>query len=61
MSNLLCVKCAVVGAGIAGLSCALQLARAGKKVVVLEARVRGGGQVRCLFNEDFHKTFGPIV
>lgn len=31
----------VVGAGIAGLSVAYNLVRAGKKVVVLEARCRG--------------------
>ncbi|KAH7623959.1 hypothetical protein Ndes2526B_g01211 [Nannochloris sp. 'desiccata'] len=34
----------VVGAGISGLSCALNLAREGKSVVVLESRVRGAGQ-----------------
>ena len=34
----------LVGDGIAGLSCALDLARGGKNVVVLEGRVRGGGQ-----------------
>ncbi len=34
----------VVGAGISGLSCALNLAREGKSVVVLESRCRGAGQ-----------------
>lgn len=33
-----------MGAGIAGLSAALALAREGKRVVVLESRVRGAGQ-----------------
>lgn len=34
----------VVGAGWAGLQCALQLAQAGKRVVCLEARKRLGGR-----------------
>src|SRR5262245_38858282 len=35
----------VIGAGLAGLSCARDLARAGADVVVLEARDRPGGRV----------------
>ena len=35
----------VVGAGIAGLTCAHALAQAGKEVLVLEARSRVGGRI----------------
>jgi phytoene dehydrogenase-like protein len=43
--------CLVVGAGHNGLSCAAYLARAGKKVLVLEARERIGGA--CTIEEPF--------
>jgi monoamine oxidase len=35
----------VVGAGVAGLGAALHLARAGRRVLVLEARTRAGGRI----------------
>jgi phytoene dehydrogenase-like protein len=43
--------CIVVGAGHNGLTCAAYLARAGKKVLVLEARERIGGA--CTIEEPF--------
>lgn len=36
---------AVVGAGVAGLATAIRLARAGRQVVILEARDRAGGRI----------------
>lgn len=38
----------IIGAGFGGLSCAYQLARAGAKVTVVEARPRVGGRVHSL-------------
>ena len=42
---------AIVGAGHNGLSCAAYLARAGKRVLVLESRARVGGA--CTIEEPF--------
>lgn len=39
------IDCVVVGAGLAGLACARELVRAGRRVVVVEASDRVGGRV----------------
>lgn len=43
----------IIGAGAAGLIAARELAQAGKKVAVLEARDRAGGRIYPLAEEDF--------
>ena len=47
------VDVAVVGAGLAGLSCALRLVKAGARVTVLESRDRPGGRVRTDISDGF--------
>ncbi|HTH82654.1 MAG TPA: NAD(P)/FAD-dependent oxidoreductase [Mucilaginibacter sp.] len=45
----------IIGAGATGLMAARTLAKAGKKVIVLEARDRCGGRIHTLHNESFFK------
>jgi oxygen-dependent protoporphyrinogen oxidase len=49
----------VVGAGLSGLACAFDLARAGQDVVVLEAGPRCGGVVDTIERDGFRFEAGP--
>ncbi|MBK7642587.1 MAG: protoporphyrinogen oxidase [Planctomycetes bacterium] len=49
----------VLGAGLSGLSCAFDLARAGRDVRVLEAAPRAGGVVGTLAREGYLFEMGP--
>ena len=49
----------VVGAGLAGLSCAWKLRRAGHEVEVLEARLRPGGRTQSEIRDGFTLESGP--
>ena len=53
----------VLGAGLAGLSAAFQLTRAGHDVTILEARTRAGGRVQTLrepFADGLHAEAGAM-
>jgi phytoene dehydrogenase-like protein len=45
----------IVGAGLAGLTCAKQLSEAGQQVLVLEAADQVGGRVRTDYHEDGYR------
>lgn len=50
---------AVVGAGLAGLTAAAFLARAGRRVVVLDKADAVGGRARTTIDAGFHLNLGP--
>ncbi len=45
----------IVGAGMAGLTCAKELAQAGQQVLVLESDDQVGGRVRTDIHEDGYR------
>lgn len=50
---------AIVGGGIAGLSAAIFLARAGKSVTIIERSTEIGGRARTSISEGFYLNQGP--
>ncbi len=46
----------IIGGGLAGLSCAVRLAGAGRRVTVLEATKRGGGRTRSYPDSSFGRA-----
>ncbi|NMC14222.1 MAG: NAD(P)/FAD-dependent oxidoreductase, partial [Chloroflexi bacterium] len=52
-------KIVIVGAGVAGLTAAAYLAKAGYNVLLLEKNDRSGGLLSTLSNDGFHFDTGP--
>jgi len=51
----------VVGAGLAGLSCALRLAGAGREVIVIEREAVPGGRNGLMKKDGYSFDTGPSV
>jgi monoamine oxidase len=51
----------IVGAGIAGLTCAAVLARGGLRVVVVDQAKRPGGQLQTVSHQGYAIDLGPLV
>lgn len=60
----LTMSVAIIGAGVAGLSCARTLKKVGVDAVIYEARDRVGGRVRfkaVLFSAGRELILGPVI
>lgn len=51
----------VVGAGLSGLVCACVLARAGRRVVVIDRARRAGGRLKTVQYQGYAVDLGPVV
>lgn len=54
-------KVAIIGAGIGGMSAAIQLAKAGLQVTIFEKNERLGGKLNLLETEGFKFDLGPSI
>lgn len=54
-------KCAIIGAGIAGIATALRLAAKGNKVEIFEANDHPGGKIKTFEHQGYRFDMGPSV
>ena len=52
---------AIIGAGYGGLSAAIRMAAAGKKVAIFEAQTKPGGKASEVFLDGIYSDTGPSV